>query len=68
MSQVPQLEENVLDLGYGEKNKDASCLLLLEDEEEEDVFVIPVQAAKSETLANYCNQDECSTPASPRPS
>lgn len=67
MSQVPQLEKNVLDLDYGEKNKDTSCLLLLEDEEE-DVFVIPVQAAKSETLTNYCNQDEHSTPASPLPS
>lgn len=68
MSQAPQLEENVLDLDFGEKNKDASCLLLLEDKKEEDVFVIPVQAAKSETLANYCNQDEHSTPASPLPS
>lgn len=68
MSQLPQLKENVLDLDYGEKNKDASFLHLLKDEKEEDVLVIPVQAAKSETLANYCNQDERSTPASPLPS
>lgn len=68
MSQIPQLAENVLDLDYGEKNEDASCLLLLEDEEEEHVFVIPVQAAKSETLVNYCNRDERSTQASPLPS
>lgn len=68
MSQVPQLEANVLDLDYGEKNKDASCFFLLEDEEEEDVFVIQVQAAKSETLVNYCNHDERSTPAFTLPS
>lgn len=32
------------------------------------VFVIPVQAAKSEILVNYCNHDERSTPAFPLPS
>lgn len=68
LAAVPPLEEDVLDLDYGEDDDGALDLLISEDEEEDDIFITPARAAKPAASVDSRDGDESSTPASPSPS
>ena len=68
LAPVPPPEEDVLELDCGVDDDVISDLLISEGEDEDDIFVTPVRAAKPVASAASRDGDECSTPASPLPS